>query len=250
MTSSTYARILRQVVAFAIGFALVSIVVLATAAADHVNADRTRLGLRGYEPVAYVDEKRAAFAAKADIEARAVLLVAHPDFRDPPWLQTVLLAAPLPDGGHVGVIINRPTTATLGQLFPNHTASQRVTDPVYYGGPFSTGTLVAVVKSDASPGKGSFALTKELFLAVDGETIDRVIEQRPGAARYYAGFTLWARGELRRELSEGLWSVLDADAGTVFRKDTRGLWKELSRGSQGVLVQTPIPQLATEHQAG
>lgn len=245
MTSSIYARILRQVVAFAIGFALVAIVVLATAAAD-----RTRLGLRGYEPIAYFDEGRAAFAAKADIEARAVLLVAHPDFRDPPWLQTVLLAAPLPDGGHVGVIINRPTTATLGQLFPNHTASQRVADPVYYGGPFSTGTLVAVVKSDASPGKGSFALTKELFLAVDGETIDRVIEQRPGAARYYAGFTLWAPGELKLELAEGLWSVLDADAGTVFRKDMRGLWKELSRGSQGVLVQTPIPQLATEHQVG
>jgi hypothetical protein len=78
--------------------------------------------------------------------------------------QTVLIAAPLPNGGHVRVI-------------------PKVADPVHFGGPFSTDALIAVVRSRESPGTGAFALTRELFLAVDGQTIDRVIEQTPQAAR-------------------------------------------------------------------
>ena len=164
----------------------------------------------------------------AEREARAVLLVAHPEFRDPAWQQTVLIAAPLPGGGHVGVILNRPTSTTLGELFPDHESSAKVADPVHFGGPFSTHALIAVVRSRESPGHSAFALTNELFLSIDGATIDRVIEQTPGAARYYVGLVLWQPGELQLELAKGLWSLHEADAATVFRKDMEGLWLELS----------------------
>jgi hypothetical protein len=36
------------------------------------------------------------------------------------------------------------------------------------------------------------------------------------------------------ELAKGLWSVHGADARTVFRKDTKGLWQELSRPGRGL----------------
>jgi putative transcriptional regulator len=172
----------------------------------------------------------------ADIATEAVLLVAHPDFRDPLWRQTVLLAAPLPGGGHVGVIINRPTPVSLGTLFPRHAPSQKVAAPVYFGGPFSADTLVAVVRSKASPGAGSFAVAPELFLAVEAGTIDRVIEDRPEAARYYMGLVFWRPGELDNELARGLWSVRGADARIVFRGNTERLWNELSGVKQGVRV--------------
>jgi len=46
-------------------------------------------------------------------DSDAVLLVAHPMFRDLDYRQTVLIAAPAPNGGHVGVILNRPTRRSL-----------------------------------------------------------------------------------------------------------------------------------------
>src|SRR5690606_25142075 len=49
------------------------------------------------------------FPAQARADDGAVLLVAHPAFRDLDYRHTVLLAAPAPNGGHVGVILNRPT---------------------------------------------------------------------------------------------------------------------------------------------
>ena len=163
----------------------------------------------------------------ARAQDEAILLVASPAFRDLEWRQTVLLAAPAPSGGHVGVIINRPTRRSLGSLFPEHEPSKKVIDPVYYGGPFSRGALVALVHSDIAPGAGTVPFMKNVYLAFRATTIDHVIETTPNEARYFVGYVGWRPGELRAEIDRGLWSVLDADADLIFRKDTEGLWEEL-----------------------
>jgi putative transcriptional regulator len=178
-------------------------------------------------------------------EAEAVLLVAHPAFRDVEYRQTVLLAAPAPNGGHVGVILNRPTKRSLGSLFPEHEPSKKVVDPVYYGGPFSRGALVALVKADAPPGAGSVPLMKNLYLAFRANTIDHVIETTPNEARYFVGYVGWRPGELKSEIDRGLWSVTGADLDTVFRKEMEGLWEELLQASRRIRAAAPQPlQLA------
>src|SRR5213594_2246880 len=168
-----------------------------------------------------------ALAGGAFAQDEAMILIAHPAFRDQDYRQTVLLAAPAPNGGHVGVIINRPTRRSLGSLFPEHEPSKKVIDPVYYGGPFSRGALVALVRADNTPGAGTVPLMKNLYLAFRANTIDHVIETTPNEARYFVGYVGWRPGELKSEIDRGLWSVLDADVETIFRKDTDGLWEEL-----------------------
>src|SRR5438309_6652052 len=190
----------------------------------------------------------AAFAlvapALAQSQEDAILLVAHPAFRDLEYRQTVLIAAPAPNGGHVGVILNRPTRRSLGSLFPEHEPSKKVDDPVYYGGPFSRGALVALVKADHSPGAGSVLLMKDLYLAFRANTIDHVIESTPNEARYYVGYVGWRAGELKSEIDRGLWSVQNADLDMVFRKDTEGLWEELLQSSKRIRAQAPAASYA------
>src|SRR5258705_6687535 len=81
-------------------------------------------------------------------EEDAMFLVAHPAFRDLDYRQTVLIAAPGPSGGHVGVILHRPTRRALSTLFPAPEPSKKVIDPVYYGRPVSRRPLVAPVATD------------------------------------------------------------------------------------------------------
>jgi putative transcriptional regulator len=182
--------------------------------------------------------------ARAQLQEDAVLLVAHPAFRDVEYLQTVLLAAPAPNGGHVGVILNRPTKRSLGSLFPEHEPSKKVVDPVYYGGPFSRGALVALVRSDDAPGGGSVLLMQHLYLAFRANTIDHVIETTPNEARYFVGYVGWRPGELKSEIDRGLWSVMNADVDTIFRKDTESLWEELLQQSRRIRAGSPFPLLA------
>jgi putative transcriptional regulator len=182
--------------------------------------------------------------ARAQLQEDAMLLVAHPAFRDLEYRQTVLLAAPAPNGGHVGVILNRPTKRSLGSLFPEHEPSKKVLDPVFYGGPFSRGALVALVRADHAPGAGSVLLMRNLYLAFRANTIDHVIETTPNEARYFVGYVGWRPGELKSEIDRGLWSVMNADSDTIFRKDTEGLWEELLQSSRRIRAEAASPVLA------
>jgi putative transcriptional regulator len=182
--------------------------------------------------------------ARAQLQEDAMLLVAHPAFRDLEYRQTVLLAAPAPNGGHVGVILNRPTKRSLGSLFPEHEPSKKVVEPVFYGGPFSRGALVALVRTDHAPGGGSVPLMNNLYLAFRANTIDHVIETTPNDARYFVGYVGWLPGELKSEIDRGLWSVMNAEVDTVFRKDTEGLWEELLQQTRRIRAESPLPALA------
>jgi putative transcriptional regulator len=181
----------------------------------------------------------ACSSALAQGQDEAIILVAHPAFRDLEYRQTVLIAAPAPNGGHVGVILNRPTRRSLGSLFPEHEPSKKVADPVYYGGPFSRGALVALVKADGAPGAGSVLLMKNLYLAFRANTIDHVIETTPNEARYFVGYVGWRPGELKSEIERGLWTVQGAALETIFRKDTEGLWEELQQQSRRIRAGSP-----------
>ena len=196
---------------------------------------RTRLLLAVLAVLGLAALPGAAWAQDDD----AIILVANPGLRDLDYRQTVLLAAPAPNGGHVGVILNRPTRRTLSSLFPEHEPSKKVVDPVYYGGPFSRGALVAIVKGDATPGTGAVQMMKNIYLAFRANTIDQVIESRPNEARYYVGYVGWRPGELKSELDRGVWSILSPDSDVVFRKDMDNLWEEMLQQTRRIRAEWP-----------
>ena len=171
--------------------------------------------------------------------AGAITLVAAPRLVDPDYRSTVLLAVPLENSRHVGVIVNRPTGRSLASLFPEHAPSKLVRDPVYFGGPMLRQAVFAVVHIDHTPGPGSIQMMKELFLATQGAVVDHIIEETPNEARYYVGYVAWRPGELRQEIDRGLWYVLDADPDIIFRKDPGGLWEELLRRARAVTAMGP-----------
>jgi len=96
---------------------------------------------------------------------------------------------------------------------------------VYFGGPEMSEAIFAVVRGD--PGTKALHLFGELFVVSSATAVDRIIEQAPNDARYFAGFVGWRPGELAKELEAGYWYTAEPDAGLFFRPDTSDLWKEL-----------------------
>ena len=175
----------------------------------------------------------AAPALAAEPDAESVILVARPALRDALYGATILVTKPIGNDQHIGFIVNKPTRMTLGKLFPQHGPSQKVTDPVYLGGPVSTELIFALVQRRDSPGTRAMQLMPELYLVLDRELVDRIIEGESDHARFFAGMVLWRPGELRSEIDRGFWNVLDADAKLILRKPTEGMWEELNkRGDQ------------------
>jgi putative transcriptional regulator len=186
----------------------------------------------------------AAVGSQAVAQAHdsdAVLLVASPGLRDADYRHSVVLAVPVENDRHLGVIINRPTRRSLASLFPEHQPSKKVAEPVFFGGPMSRGAVVAVVRSQKDPGRGAIELTREMYLAMTVNVVDRIIEETPNDARYYVGYIVWRPGELRAELDRRVWTVSNANPDVVFRKDTTGLWEELTRLSRAITASVELP---------
>jgi len=168
----------------------------------------------------------APLAWSADI-TDTVLLVAKRNLKDRIYGSSILVARPLGDDRHVGFIVNKPTTMTLGKLFPKHLPSQKVVDPVYLGGPTGPEVIFAMIKGRESPGGRSLQLAPGLFVAFDSAVVDRIIESQPQQARFFAGMVLWQPMELGEEVKRGLWYVLEPQPEILLRKSTDGLWEEL-----------------------
>jgi putative transcriptional regulator len=154
---------------------------------------------------------------------KPILLVASPALQGL-YSQATLIAVPA-GNGHLGFIVNRATDVKLAALFPGHAPSAKVADPVYFGGPEMVDAIFAVVRRN--PGANAAPLFGGLFIVSSRDAIDRVIEQSPNDARYFAGFVGWQAGELEKEIDAGYWYVADADPALFFRRDTSALWQEL-----------------------
>lgn len=165
-------------------------------------------------------------------DSDSIILVAKRQLQDKLYASTILIARPIGADRHVGFIINKPTQMTLGKLFPSHEPSHKVTEPVFLGGPVSPEVIFALVQGRESPGGRSLKILDDLYLAIDGDVVDRVIEKQPAQARFFAGMVLWRPGELHEEIRRGLWYVLEPDAALVVRKPSEGLWEELVRRSE------------------
>lgn len=188
-----------------------------------------------------------AFASRAvhaqDTEA-PVMLVAAPQLGGF-YRHSVLVAVPIEGKRHVGFIINRPTDVSMARLFPNHEASRKVVAPVYLGGPEMVNSIFAMLRSADSPDAANLVAGPGISVIAEAKTIDRIIEQNPNVARFYAGFVAWQPGELQQELERGFWFVLQPMPELVFRPDVGRLWEELVERSSRVRTHGPQP-LATD----
>lgn len=157
--------------------------------------------------------------------SKPLLLVARPTLQGP-YSHTALIVVPFGDK-HMGFILNRSTGRAMASVFPDHAPSKRVDDPIYFGGPEASDALFALLRRD--PGQPSLHLFGDLYMTANGKSIDRIIEETPNDARYFAGFVGWMPRELAAEIERGFWYVGEPDAAEVFRKDAGpAMWKELA----------------------
>jgi putative AlgH/UPF0301 family transcriptional regulator len=175
----------------------------------------------------------ATGAARAADLSQAVTLVATARLAGSGYDEAVLVAAPLPQGGHMGFIVNRPTSVKLESLFPEHAPSSKVLDPVYLGGPIFPEGIFAVTRKAPEGAAEVVQLMPGLVAVLDAASLDRVIETTPNDARYFAGLMIWRSGELDDEIRAGAWQVRPADVQTVLPANSTQLWKELSNVSAG-----------------
>src|ERR1700704_698355 len=173
-----------------------------------------------------------ATAAFAQGSSKTLFLVARPGMPDPNFRETVVLVAQEEGAEATGVVINRPTDRSLAEMLPIE-RFKPFKEPIFLGGPVAPQGLFAVFQADRVSG-AAVPMLPGLYLPVVPDSIDALVENPPPNISFFSGYSGWAPGQLRGELDRGEWLVVDADAATVFLKDTSRLWQDMVRRASAI----------------
>jgi putative transcriptional regulator len=173
-----------------------------------------------------------------------VFLVAKPSIDGGPFYHSVVLLLAHGDEGTLGVIVNRATEIPLSEVLSD--LDDESDDPeLQFGGPVAMDGLMFLFRSDEppEPPENVKNVMGDVYFSGERETLQDLLKRKDDRDRLkvYVGHAGWAPGQLQGEIARGSWSLVPADAFTVFQKSPEAIWPELSRA--GVTVAHGAPAL-------
>ena len=175
------------------------------------------------------------------------LLISQPYLGDPNFERSViLLCRDEPEDGTFGLVLNRLTSLTLGDVLdlPLEAGTAAARLPIYVGGPVEPDTLHYLHRRADLP--GATDLGQEVYWGGDFEMLLGMIGSGSVAGedvRLFAGYSGWSAGQLAGEMQGQSWIRHPASAGKVFTLASDAFWRDILREKGGrfkVLANYPV----------
>lgn len=153
------------------------------------------------------------------------LLIAAPRLIDPNFRRSVVLLIQHGASGALGLILNRPTSTSLADVWDQVSQAPCETqEPLHLGGPVQ-GPLVALHdRADL----GEIEVVAGLHFCAEPAKLESLVAAAGQTARYFVGYSGWGAGQLEHELQEGSWICHPAAPQHVFQP-VEDLWQRVTR---------------------
>lgn len=151
------------------------------------------------------------------------LLVATPDLVDPNFNQSVILMVHHDESGASGLILNRASSTTVGDVFKSEPALVTASHAIYVGGPVD-GPMMAIHQCVSL---GERDLIEQVYFSMSRENIVGVISQTLRPFRLFCGYSGWGPQQLEAEIEAGGWLISAATQELLF-SDVDALWRTIS----------------------
>lgn len=157
------------------------------------------------------------------------LLVALPALHDPNFARAVTLICQHDGEGALGVMVNRASEYTLGDVFAqmgiasddDALRAQRV----LAGGPVHL-ERGFVIHDGARAWDSSLAIAEDLFVTTSRDVLEAIARgDGPQRAAVALGCAGWGAGQLEYELTENAWLTAPADAELLFAMPLESRWQ-------------------------
>ena len=173
-------------------------------------------------------------------------LISESNMIDPNFFQTVVLLLEHNEEGAFGLIVNRKSHLTLGDIIPRFATDRGYKTPVYVGGPVQQEYLFLLHSEmpDDSPASSSrISPTPGVFFEPSFSAMEEFFEEdywnsipaddRP-KIHLFLGYSGWAPGQLEKEMSQGSWITHPAGPKIVFHHNPEQGWKDALREKGGI----------------
>jgi putative transcriptional regulator len=165
------------------------------------------------------------------------LLVATPLLTDPNFDRTVILMLEDNEDGALGLVLNRPSPLEVNDPLPDWADLSAPPPVVFVGGPVSRSSVIALARCAAVPDIGDDTWTSVLGpigvldLTADAALLHTIVDD----VRVFAGYAGWGSEQLRGEIAEGAWFVVDALPSDATTDEPEDLWRAVLRRQPGPL---------------
>ena len=163
-------------------------------------------------------------------------LISDITLMDPNFHKSVVLMITHDDAGAFGLVVNRPSKFTAGEVIDGMEDVPAASIPVYVGGPVQQEFLF--ILHAAFPGASSDAGKEQpvegvVFEPATEPLVEYLrerwsalpVEDRP-AVRLYAGYSGWGPGQLEGELKSDAWVVVKATPDIIFNPNPEEGWAD------------------------
>lgn len=152
------------------------------------------------------------------------LLIAIPDLGDGNFYRSVVLVFQHDSEGASGVILNRPSEITVGQVWDEISDAHIESDLVVnVGGPVEGPLLSLHTCQELSETE----VIKGVYLSFSRENLNTLVaDHTDDEYRIFSGYSGWGPGQLDQEMKVGGWLTFAARKEHVFG-DTDKLWKSV-----------------------
>ena len=158
--------------------------------------------------------------------------MATPPLADPNFDGSVVLLLEHGDDGALGIIINRPTDASLASVLPEWHAHASAPAVVFSGGPVAPEAVIALARGGDHAAAGWVSVLGEVgTVDVGGDPGD--LEFPLDALRVFVGYAGWAPGQLEAEIDQEAWFVISLQRTDPFSAHPEHLWREVLRRQRG-----------------
>ncbi|MEI6352234.1 MAG: YqgE/AlgH family protein [Verrucomicrobiota bacterium] len=148
------------------------------------------------------------------------LLIAHPNLLDPNFRRTVLfIAAHDASEGSFGLVLNRESDKTVGEVLIEPGLGPLARVPVFFGGPVGKDRLNFAAfrwrtESQLVECQMNLDLDAAKELALDEDIV----------LRAFIGYSGWSSGQLEAELEQKAWVVQKPDRDVLDPESCKQLW--------------------------
>ena len=157
-------------------------------------------------------------------------LLAMPQLGDPNFHRAVVLMLEHSDAGSMGIVINRGTQLSLGDLAEQQSLQcipERAREPVFLGGPVEP-QRGFVLHDDAEVAE-KHMLLPGLYLSVTLDALTPLLTNPDARVRFCLGYAGWGPHQLEQEMAQGSWLFTEAARAPVLEDSAEGLWDSLLR---------------------
>ena len=157
------------------------------------------------------------------------LLIALPALEDPNFNRTVALICQHDGDGAMGVVVNRASEYTLGQVLSQMGIGSEdealCAQIVLHGGPVHQ-ERGFVLHDDARQWDSSLRIGEGLYLTTSRDILEAMAAGRgPSHALVALGCAGWGAGQLESELGENSWLTAPSDVGLLFELPLEQRWQ-------------------------